>query len=334
MRVELDRPELLIAKFPRNASCAVTTSWDDNESRNLKILEILNSMGLKGTFYIAPDKPRDIGLTDSELQTLAAANEIGSHTWSHVNLRRCDVNALSTELKDSKEYIHRITQSPVLGFAYPWGEHSSIAEKLVRENGYLFARTVEEGTLKFPPQNPYAWGVSVQALPRPRLLSRKAHVYLRYVTGDWQELAIKLFNRALQRGSVWHLFGHAWEIFDRPHLKEDLQRILHKVAGRKDVWYATNGMLFLNEMARRSVQISDEQEDDRFVFKIRTRFPLPPDTHAAIPLRLVVPESWNNNFDMQVTVPDSGTFEKGGRPPRQMWVDILGEEACIEVRHE
>jgi len=328
----MNRPELRTAKYPGNAACAVTTSWDDNDSHNLEILEILNSVEMKGTFYISPGKSRDIGLTDSQLQTLAATNEIGSHTWSHVNVRRCDVNTLKTELKDSKEYIEKITGSHVHGIAYPWGEYSPKAERMVREHGYLFARTVEEGTLKFPPPNPYTWGVSVQALPRPRLLSRRAHIYFRNLASDWRELAKRLFNRALRTESVWHLFGHAWEIVDRPCLKEDLQEILRKVAGREDVWYATNGMLFLNEMTRRTAEISEQQEGSRSIFRVQVPSSLALSRRVGVPLRLIVPEYWNGRFSVEVTVADSGAFRTGRRSSNEVWLDILGEKARIEVR--
>jgi len=327
----MNRPELRTAKYPRNAACAVTTSWDDNDSHNLEMLEILNSLELKGTFYVSPGKSRDIGLTDSQLQTLAATNEIGSHTWSHVSVRRCDVNTLKTELKASKEYIERITGSHVVGIAYPWGEYSCKAEEMVREHGYLFARTVEEGTLMFPPPDPYAWGVSVQALPRPRLLSRRAHVYLRNLASDWRKLAAKLFDKALRTESVWHLFGHAWEILDRPGLREDLQEVLRRVAGREDVWYATNGMLFLNEIARRSVEISEERKGSRSIFSVQVSSSLGKSSRAVVPLRLIVPKHWNERFNMEVAVADSGGFQTGRRSSSEVWLDILGEKAHIEV---
>jgi len=47
-------PRLEAVKFQRNAACAVTTSWDDNDAANMEILRILESMKLKRTFYVDP----------------------------------------------------------------------------------------------------------------------------------------------------------------------------------------------------------------------------------------------------------------------------------------
>ena len=50
MANEGDTPHLQIARFPRNAGYAVTTSWDDNDSENLEIMKILDYFKMKATF--------------------------------------------------------------------------------------------------------------------------------------------------------------------------------------------------------------------------------------------------------------------------------------------
>jgi len=337
--LETDEPNLQVARFPKNATCAVTTSWDDNDDANMEILRILDSMGLKGTFYVDPGNPGarwavGNGLTESQLRKLAKDNEVGSHTWSHRNLRQCDANVLREELTRSKEYIQSITKCPVLGLAYPWGEHSLTVQRAVQECGYLFARTVDEGSTTFPPLSPYVWGVSVQALARPRLLSRKAHIYVKNLASDWCKLALKLFERARRTTGVWHLFGHASEILRKPGLKDDLLQVFRYVACREDVWYTTNGMLFLNEMVRRGVRISRSRHDGNLVFRVEARFS--PETlpyEIQVPLRLVVPADWADGFNVEVTAAGSGRFAMG-RAMGQTWIDLFGSGVKIEVVRE
>lgn len=322
---------LIAVSFPRNARCAVTTSWDDNERMNLDVSRILDSTQLKGTFYIDPGNPRNGGLTESEIRQLAETHEIGSHTWSHINMRKSDAITLRRELTESKASLEIATGYPIVGMAYPWGERSVLAERMVRECGYLYARTVEEGHVNFPPSNKYGWGVSVQALPRPRFLSRKAYTYVRNLAGDWRKLAVKLFERARTSRGAWHLFGHSWEVLREPELEKDLLEVFRHVAGREDVWYATNGMLFLNELIKQNVQIAKQKQDDRFVFSVR----LPSAfeyyvRRTPIPLMVVCPANVTKRHRIEVTTSETGNFYMG-LDSNRTWIDIFDTKAEVVI---
>lgn len=335
---QINLPQLHVSKFPMNATCAVTTSWDDNDDTNLHISKILNSVKLKGTFYVDPGNPRapwTTGgeLTESQLQELATLHEVGSHTWSHRNLARCDFEEIRQELTKSKEYLEAVSRKPVYGLAYPRGQHSSAAERIVRDCGYLFARTVEEGNVTFPPRNPYAWGVSVHALQRPRLLSRRAHVYVKNMTGDWRKLASRLFAKAQGIKGVWHMFGHSWEILSKPTLQDDFMRICEHVGGRNDVWYATNGMLFLNEELKRRVEIATHAMKDKFVFSVRTNWKNRMCDSNPIPLKLVVPHQWTSHPRINVSTVENGRFHMG-RSADAFWIDLFDCVGRVEVTRD
>ena len=173
--------------------------------------------------------------------------------------------------------------------------------------------------------------MSVQALARPRLLSRKAYIYVKDLASDWCKLALKLFDRARVTNGVWHLFGHASEVLRKPGLKDDLLRVFRYVARREDVWYVTNGRLFLNEMVRRGVRISQSHHDGKLVFRVEAR--LPSETlpyEIQVPLRLAVPADWADGFNVEVATAGSGRFVMG-RAIGQAWIDLFGSEAKIKV---
>ena len=314
---------LHVGKFPKGAICAVTTSWDDNDQTNLRIDELLRSMNLKGTFFIDPGKQN--GLSDNQLRKLVEQNEIGSHTWSHRNLKRCTVGEIVEELTRSKSYLEQVTKREVVGLAYPWGEYTRQCANIAKEIGYMFARTVGEGQINFPPSNPFAWGVSIHAMNKPRLLSRRATLYIRYLSNNWVQVARKLFFQASKRGAVWHLFGHAWEVFEHQGLLEDLLTICKFVSNRKNVWYATNGDLFQNESVRRNTSITSSYDGGKMVFSVETRGFLRP---IIIPLRFSLPEGWGEKFLLNVTTSNSGKYETGlGR--NRGWIDVLDIGAKI-----
>ena len=58
----------------------------------------------------------------------------------------------------------------------------------------------------------------------------------------WDLQAIELFNRALKRGGVFHVWGHSWEIDARGDW-DRLERVCEYIAGRPSVRYLSNGEL-------------------------------------------------------------------------------------------
>jgi peptidoglycan/xylan/chitin deacetylase (PgdA/CDA1 family) len=355
--LDVNEPLLKVARYPRNARCAITTSWDDNDCKNLEITNILDSVKMKGTFYVDPGamfrkrnvylglngKPRAYkdGLSDTQLRLLAKNHEVCSHTWSHPIIARCDAKKLRQELIMSKEYIEGVLGRPVLGVAYPQGVSTPLVERISRECGYLFARTTDQGHVEFPPPNPYQWGISVFAIQRNpyflrwllskrRILSRVGNVYVKNLAFDWRKLSLRLFQRALAMRGVLHINGHASEAL-KPKLRSQFLNLCHHLALRDDVWYATNGMLFLNENVRRSVQITHVHHDNEFVFRVKAS-PSPPPSlvNTPIPLLLETPKLWQGNFEVQVNTSTSGRAEMR-KFARGASIDIFDDEAMIAV---
>jgi len=320
-------PFITIARFPRNARCAITTSWDDNDCRNLEVMHILDSMKMKGTFYIDPGgmcrkrnvyvdqygKPRSYkdGLTEAQLRTLAENHEVGSHTWSHPITVRCDSRKLREELDRSKEYIEHVSGLPVIGISYPHGVCSPPFESLSRECGYMFARTTRQGDIEFPPSNPYQWSISVFArdrtpsflkgfFSRRSVISPVGNAYLRNLAFNWRTLSLRLFEKARSTHGVLHIFGHASEVL-RPRLRTQFLSLCNRLAFRNDVWYATNGMLFLNEIMRKSIRVSQTHGNNRSVFVVRAS-PRLPRLSEEIPMSFVLeaPRLWQGEFTVDI----------------------------------
>ncbi len=78
-------------------------------------------------------------LNADQIRALAAAGwEIGSHSWSHVNLRRPEVK-LKHEIEDSRLVLEQLSGQPISVFAFPYGVTSPYVTRLVQEAGYAVA---------------------------------------------------------------------------------------------------------------------------------------------------------------------------------------------------
>ena len=83
----------------------VSLTFDDGQASHYSTLPMLQSRGMKGTFYINLDLVGDSSyyMTWPQIQELyAAGNEIGGHTLTHVNLNNVSVSTATREVCDDR----------------------------------------------------------------------------------------------------------------------------------------------------------------------------------------------------------------------------------------
>ena len=143
-----------------------TTSWDDGYALDLKIADLLERYGCKGTFYICPRKQHGQHMLSAQaMQSLSERFEIGAHSMTHPHLTKCKDEELRTELEGSKQWVEGLTQKPCTMFCYPFGEVDNRVEKMIDSVGYRGARTTE--VMRFATDSPFRLPVSLQIAPFP-----------------------------------------------------------------------------------------------------------------------------------------------------------------------
>jgi peptidoglycan/xylan/chitin deacetylase (PgdA/CDA1 family) len=228
----------------------ITTSWDDGHVLDLKLADLLQKYGLKGTFYIAPEDreftPTD-RLTPNQIHALAQNFEVGAHTVTHPRLTQVPDAEAEREIRESKSLLETITGRPVTSFCYPAGAYSSGHVQMVKNAGFAYARTVERFKFALGSQ-PLTTPTSIHAYRHWSDLGRIAGfahanpwLTLRYLL-NWDLLAIAMFERTLRRGGVFHIWGHSWEI-DRNGDWSRLERVFKHISGHPSMRYVTNGEL-------------------------------------------------------------------------------------------
>ncbi|MDD5774554.1 MAG: polysaccharide deacetylase family protein [Candidatus Omnitrophica bacterium] len=223
----------------------VTTSWDDGSTYDLQLAGLLDSYGIKGTFYI-PRSYRDDQLKEGDIRELDKRFEIGCHTLDHVDLTAVPFEKAAGEIEGSKSYLESLLGHKVAMFSYPKGRYNRNIKDLVRRSGFVAARTCDYGgSGSF--EDPYGWKVSVQTTngsPRIALISCISAGIPVASVFDWETRAKHLFDRMLESGGVYHLWGHSWEI-EKGNCWGKLERVLSHISGRQGVEYMTNGDIFM-----------------------------------------------------------------------------------------
>lgn len=229
-----------------NYSCLVTTSWDDVTSVDLKLCDLLESYEIKGSFYVVNNWiNRKVSVDD--LRHISEKHEIGAHTLSHPKLTCIMQEEARKEISDSKRLLENIINKPVTSFAYPYGCYLPEHIRIVREAGFLCART----TLPFYTtiSDPFETNVTLWAAPH-RIrdvgqlfftgLLRKTSVRVLnpIVLKKWDKLGELIFDSILKKGGIFHLFGHAWQL-GSSRSWSSLERLLSHIAYRRNVIYAS-----------------------------------------------------------------------------------------------
>jgi peptidoglycan/xylan/chitin deacetylase (PgdA/CDA1 family) len=238
--------------------CVVTTSWDDGHPLDLRVADLLARYGLSGTFYV-PREPGGPVMTSVQIRDLSSKFEIGAHTLEHCRLDQLPNQTALQQLSGSRDWIEAVTGKPCCAFCFPSGKYRHEQLRLVREAGYLLARSVELLSTEFPRrvEGLALISTTIQAFPHSPLTYTKNALKRRslgnliragalFYGRDWRELALKLLEQTLRHGGVFHLWGHSWEI-EQEHQWDRLEELLAVIAANKEgLTNLTNSELPIN----------------------------------------------------------------------------------------
>lgn len=223
----------------------VTTSWDDGTITDLKLAELLEKYGIKGTFYIAMsflDNP----LPKKDIMALDKKFEIAAHTISHPDLTNVSLSEAEREIKDSKTYLEDLLGHSISMFGYPYGRYNDTIKQIVKDSGFIAARTCDPGGFNLP-EDPYQWHITLLLSNGSPLMALKIWQRFRLwkisALIDWESRAKLLFDLALQKGGVYHIYGHSAEC-ERNNEWDKLDSVFSYISRRLGVQYMASGEIF------------------------------------------------------------------------------------------
>jgi peptidoglycan-N-acetylglucosamine deacetylase len=231
----------------------VTVSWDDGHPSDLRVAELMAKRRIRGTFYVPASNGKDVlgkpVLNAGELRELGTMGmDIGSHTVTHANMVTCKEPL--RELSESKGRLEEAISLPVQSFCYPGGAFNYRTSLLAREAGFKLARTTVamRTACEF---DPFRMPVTLKFHPRSRMIHLGQLAKTANLRGllNWsfkwgmevylEDLVNHMIEYVSQRGGIFHLWGHSWEI-DSMNLWQRLDRVLEHLSNRPSVNYVTN----------------------------------------------------------------------------------------------
>ncbi|MDR3570885.1 MAG: polysaccharide deacetylase family protein [Candidatus Pacebacteria bacterium] len=234
----------------------VTTSWDDGDALDRKLAKLLESYGIRGTFYI-PRSFRGIERSAQLVQELALYHEVGAHTLTHPDLRTVSISEARNEIAGGKDWLESVLGKEIKMFCYPRGSYTNEIRDLVGEYGYLGARTTRQFSTELP-RVPFEMETTLQVYPFPfrprvgiramfgpvheRLAGFRALGVPLIACRNWRAATIAAFDRAYKKGGAFHIWGHSWEI-EQYGMWSELESVLMHMRSKKECAFVINSEL-------------------------------------------------------------------------------------------
>lgn len=227
-------------------SVVMTTSWDDGHPLDLRVADLLAKHGLTGTFYVPLETSFPV-VTREQIRELAHEFEVGAHTVHHIELTTVRDSVARFEIVESKRRLEEITGKRSAMFCFPKGRFYKKHLGMIRESGLQGARTVELLSLEKPlnVEGVALMSTTIQAhshdvsdyarnCVRRGRAQNLLHLLRAGGRNNWETVATGLLRKGCERGGIFHLWGHSWEVdaFGQWETLERVLRLMSQLAKR------------------------------------------------------------------------------------------------------
>ena len=224
---------------------AVTFSFDDGVSQDIRAIEILDKYGLKATFNInsgllginATATKGDVTTTHNKIRKedfsdVYKNHEVAAHTVFHTRLTTLSDDEVIKAVNDDVKTLEELVGYEVRVMAYPCGginNDDRVAELIKNNTKIQLARTITS-THEFCKQDNYhRFNPSVYMAEK-----------------DIMDVVDKFLSSNSDEPQLLYLWGHTYE-FDFAYPSWELfEKVCKKLSCHDDIFYGTNSEVLLN----------------------------------------------------------------------------------------
>jgi len=213
---------------------ALTFSFDDGVEDDVRLIEIMNRYGLKGTFNLNSGVLSDMGswrfndvkdvhrINITEHPHLYDGHEVACHTVTHGCLTQHRYESVYNEFYLDKLYLGALFGYEIKGSALPYGAFNDDVVKVLYELDIRYSRTTRNTNgFGFPKELP--------------LLDPTCH----FMGDTVNELADRFLADEGDGDMLFNIWGHSYELVTDEEW-EQFEKLCEKLSGRSDVYYCTN----------------------------------------------------------------------------------------------
>lgn len=141
--VDASRGETLSRGDLRDGEIAITLDDGPHPTRTPRILKILRDNGVRANFFSVGEMARRsphileavVADTQDALGNPLKGHIVGSHSWSHKNLRNLDISSARREIESGRDAVYAATGMRVPFFRFPYGARNETIANWVATEG-------------------------------------------------------------------------------------------------------------------------------------------------------------------------------------------------------
>ena len=223
---------------------AVTFSFDDGVTQDIRLIEILNKYGLKSTFNLNSEflglngtldrngrTVRHDKINPEKVKEIYAGHEVAVHTLTHPFLPSCSDEEIIRQVEQDRINLSKICGYEVVGMAYPCGGENNndrVANIIKNNTGVKFARSLKS-TYNFSKQD--------------NLFRFEPTVY--YVEENLDAIVDEFLALENDEPALLYIWGHSYEM-DAEYISwEKFEQVCKKLAFHDNIFYGTNKEVLL-----------------------------------------------------------------------------------------
>ena len=231
-------------RFKDGKKFIATFSYDDGFDTDIRLIELFNKYGVKGTFHL--NSKRFVNYSQEQLFELKKryeGHEISAHTFNHYFPTRMSKTVLVNEVMEDRKFLEKIAGYPVCGMSYPFGDYNDEVIKTIRECGILYSRTVENTRRFKMPENFLEWHPTIH------------HNGIQNAVNDFFEKMSMMFNSE----PLLYIWGHSFEFKTDEQWQMMEDAIAHLCERKDEIWFATNIEIYNYMTAIKNLRVAADE---------------------------------------------------------------------------
>lgn len=230
----------------QNKFKAITFSYDDGVTQDIRLIELLNKYNLKCTFNLNSELLGKNNILIRENQRIAHykihpedvkyvydGHEIAVHTLTHPNLTTLNEQEIIRQVEQDRTNLSELAGYEVYGMAYPGGGMNNddrVAEIIKNHTPIKYCRTITNTDSFAPQKNLFRFNPNVyHILEYDRLM----------------EMGRQFIEMKTDIPQIFYIWGHSYEMDYRPDYWIKLEEFFEMISKRNDIFYGTNSEVLL-----------------------------------------------------------------------------------------
>ena len=219
---------------------AVTFSYDDGVTQDIRLIELLNKYDLKCTFNINSELLSQKGILirndqrishykihPDDIKYVYEGHEIATHTLTHPNLTQCDTSEVIRQVETDRRNLSELAGYEVIGMAYPCGgvnNDDRVADIIKQHTGIQYSRTITTNNSFDLQENLYRFNPTVYHLDFDQMMA----------------LGQEFVELKTETPKIFYIWGHSYEMDYDGNYWVKLEEFFNLISNQEDIFYGTN----------------------------------------------------------------------------------------------